>query len=714
MKKIILLSIMLVILSVPVFSQTTIKDSLLQELTTVKNDTDKVILLNNIGKEMFYEYNMKEAYNYYNSSLTLSQEIAYYKGEAAAYSNISMIYSQKNDFDSCEYYVNKSLKINESNNLQNQLANNYIILGTTNDLKGNYDTAFYYYKKALSIKEDFNDEEGVATINMNIGILFYFKGDYKLSEEYYLKAIGGFKMLDNLTAVYENIGVLMSSQARYEKALFYYLKSLQLAEELNNKKGIVNIKGKIGGIYFKQKDYHEARKIYEEVIEISLELENKSSLVSTNMNIAGIYIEQENYKQAEPYLNKGLSISKEIDHLHTILLFQIYLSKVYLKTERVKKAEDLLNLIKTDVLQLKNIHVDIEFELISGEIETYNKNYKKANEHYMIALEIGSNTADLHNIRTAYFRLYKNAKKAKNYKEAVSFGEKHSAYNDSITSKINKGKILDMQAKYEVAEKEIKIIEQEKEIQLQQAENKINKRTIFGITAIAILLFIGAIIYYFQKQKTQKQKYEKQLLQKQVETQDAIEQELASELHSGMGSELASIILNLENKNTDNNLSEEIGRIKMHYKTIRSKSHLLSIPNFIQTTIEEEINDVATTFRTKNQSINCNIFSKNGWADIHPIIQQSIYRITQELFTNTTKHANATEIDFQLTRHQEYISLMYEDNGSGYNPDEIKQNMGYKKEIKDRINYIKGNFTDDSKKNKGANLSFNFPINYEK
>jgi len=224
---------------------------------------------------------------------------------------------------------------------------------------------------------------------------------------------------------------------------------------------------------------------------------------------------------------------------------------------------------------------------------------------------------------------------------------------------------------------------------------------------ILLVYFVGYIIRI-------KQNHEKQLLQKQIETQDSIKKELASELHSGAGSELMSIIINLENKDKDNKFSEEIERIREHYKTIRSKSHLLSIPSFTQTSIKEEINDLIRTLKTESQNINCNIFPENGWAGIHPIIQQSIYRITQELFTNTIKHANASEINIQLTRDSTEIILMYKDNGSGYNPKEIIQNLGYKNEIINRIINIKGSFADDSQVGSGAELSFTFPLNYEK
>ena len=53
-----------------------------------------------------------------------------------------------------------------------------------------------------------------------------------------------------------------------------------------------------------------------------------------------------------------------------------------------------------------------------------------------------------------------------------------------------------------------------------------------------------------------------------------------------------------------------------------------------------------------------------------------LYRIVQELVSNTLKHANASEISVQTNSDGTTFNLIYEDNGKGFNPKEVKQGIG--------------------------------------
>lgn len=44
----------------------------------------------------------------------------------------------------------------------------------------------------------------------------------------------------------------------------------------------------------------------------------------------------------------------------------------------------------------------------------------------------------------------------------------------------------------------------------------------------------------------------------------------------------------------------------------------------------------------------------------------NLYRIVQELFTNTLKHAQATAIRFEITQVNNEITIIFEDNGIGF------------------------------------------------
>lgn len=54
-----------------------------------------------------------------------------------------------------------------------------------------------------------------------------------------------------------------------------------------------------------------------------------------------------------------------------------------------------------------------------------------------------------------------------------------------------------------------------------------------------------------------------------------------------------------------------------------------------------------------------------------PEIETTLYRIAQEALNNIAKHARATTVGIILERNTDHVSLIIEDNGVGFNPDDI-------------------------------------------
>jgi signal transduction histidine kinase len=165
--------------------------------------------------------------------------------------------------------------------------------------------------------------------------------------------------------------------------------------------------------------------------------------------------------------------------------------------------------------------------------------------------------------------------------------------------------------------------------------------------------------------------------------------------------------MGLKEKIGDTRETQTIANI---YNHIRRASHLLSLPDFIATTLEDEINSLVSNFRTiDNLNIETGIYSKNGWKDVSPLIQRRIYSIVRELFLNSMKHSEAKNISVQIVKHDKYITLTYEDDGKGYNPEQIKESKGYK-DIKELVRALDADVIDDSRENEGVILTFKIPF----
>ena len=89
--------------------------------------------------------------------------------------------------------------------------------------------------------------------------------------------------------------------------------------------------------------------------------------------------------------------------------------------------------------------------------------------------------------------------------------------------------------------------------------------------------------------------------------------------------------------------------------------------------------------------------------------QVEIYKIIQELMTNTLKHAKATNTEIHLSLIDNELSLLFEDNGKGFDTDNNSDGIGFQN-IKNRINQLFGTIHIDSIKERGTVVSIEIPI----
>ena len=76
---------------------------------------------------------------------------------------------------------------------------------------------------------------------------------------------------------------------------------------------------------------------------------------------------------------------------------------------------------------------------------------------------------------------------------------------------------------------------------------------------------------------------------------------------------------------------------------------------------------------------------------------------------NIYKHSETKTIDFQLIMHNNYINLLVEDFGKGFNPNTINKGLGLSN-IRERVMLLKGITKIDSKKGRGTIINIKIPI----
>ena len=94
-------------------------------------------------------------------------------------------------------------------------------------------------------------------------------------------------------------------------------------------------------------------------------------------------------------------------------------------------------------------------------------------------------------------------------------------------------------------------------------------------------------------------------------------------------------------------------------------------------------------------------------------IENSTYRIVKELVNNSLKHAQASNLKIKLTEKNNYLYLVFSDNGIGFDLSELTLNkskgMGFSNIIS-RAKALNGIYEFQAKPGKGFSFKIKIPI----
>ncbi len=190
--------------------------------------------------------------------------------------------------------------------------------------------------------------------------------------------------------------------------------------------------------------------------------------------------------------------------------------------------------------------------------------------------------------------------------------------------------------------------------------------------------------------------YEKRLLKTVIQTEENERKRFATELHDGLGPLLSSIKMgfsaianDIQDKEIRQNMEHAISEAIM---TVREVSNNLSphiLNNFgLENAIRNFLGKITIP---KGFVVDYKMtLGEKRYPNTKEIV---LYRVFCELFNNTLRHAQATEIHFSLSEDAGILTLHYTDNGIGFNPeqrDESTMGMGYYN-IVSRVSSLKGN-----------------------
>lgn len=486
--------------------------------------------LTNIGTVLFYEQKLDEAAKYFNEALVIYRQHGDLEGSANCLNNLGVIHYMYGDSESAFKNYEKAIEIKKEAGNNKDYANALSNMAIIYQESGNYDKATEKYIESINTFKRIKNHKKAADLYNNLGLLMKDKGNNSSALKYYKKAefiYDSLNMINEKSTLYNNLGNLYTDQGAYKKAVKYYSDAIDIKKQLKDSLGQAVMLHNLAGIYEEMGNTKQALELYKNSLTLKKQTGNIKGIVTTLINIANIYTGQNNIVIAEQNYNEALSLAKEynLDEEKARLLHNLgvlYEGKgnydkalnFYFKSLSLKQGYSPKGIAQT----MLNI----------GNIYKIKDQYDKAKQYIEQSLELS--------IENDFTRLtmlgYKNLSEINhltgNCTEALNLYIKHSAIKDSIYSYENRQRLFELQARYEseAKEKEIQLLNKQKEIQKQQYANQ--RIIIYAVTILTILLILLLILLYnrFRIKKRISSillKQNKSIIKQQKEIKDSIE-----------------------------------------------------------------------------------------------------------------------------------------------------------------------------------------------
>jgi signal transduction histidine kinase len=236
---------------------------------------------------------------------------------------------------------------------------------------------------------------------------------------------------------------------------------------------------------------------------------------------------------------------------------------------------------------------------------------------------------------------------------------------------------------------------------------------------LIVVAVIAAIMIYFIISIIRQQRRYRQLTQQKIKAEiTTLENErrrIAADLHDEVGPLLSAVKLQINN--IDDIGEEEqaiIQKSSTHIDDIIRKMREISndlLPNIlVRKGLVAAIQDFIS--KLKNAS-NIQIdFQYNEPVRFETAREVNMYRIVQEIIHNAIKHSGARHLKIQLHMTDKLLRLATEDDGVGFDPDEIRKTKGGLGllNLQSRTDVMSGEFSCETEKGKGTKYLFEIPL----
>ncbi len=640
---------------------------------------------------LLLQYSDVDSAIYYGEKgIALGRELGLKEGVGYGLHNISRCYLSIDEYSIADKYLNEALMIFIDLENNEGVYYCYNTLGGNNVYLGNYDVAIENFEKSLEFLKQNNDTVNHVRCLSNIAYVYYYKGDYSNAITYFHRAlylnqkIGDKK---NEADIQLGIGNLNCSLKKNDDAERRFHLAYHLYNEICDSASMGVCLRNLGSLYYSTNQYQKAIILYHKSLQIWQSYKSPAGKIKCYNSIGFAYFELQEFLLSEKYFETALLQAEEIGS-------------------------------KDEIAMAANGLAQVNFEL---------GNYDLVIEYSNMAMEISEKTESLSNMNASLETLSDTYAQLGDYKKAYEYHQLFKEKNDSLYNIETTSQLNEIQTKYETEKKEkeiIKLNEANKIKVLEIEKERRSKQTqLFIFIVIIVVVILSSTIVYFlykSKKNAAMAKLQKSRFRDVIEAEEKERKRIAADLHDSVGLMLATTKLNLseldDTYNCDSASSEILNSaldlIDETSMEVRNISHNMMPGALIELGLLSALKGIVFKIN-QNHKINVNIKSNCQHERFYYMLEITVYRIFQEIISNTIKHSKATEVEVCLFKENSLLVLNVKDNGVGINKNSMEKSTGIGwKNIYSRLTILNGHIDFNNDKDNGTTIKIVIPLEY--
>lgn len=538
-----------------------------------------------------------------------------------------------------------------------------------------------------------------------------------------------------MAEVHQQFGDYYFKTNNYDDSFRSYKRSMDLYEKIGDSTQLYEVKLSLADLYIFQDLDDGAERLLHEAIHYYSREKKGVELATAYLDLSRIYLDREDFKKEIYYLNKSVNINRQLKDTILDITISIEKSNSYIRLGEENKALGTAERALAMSTEINN-PLFISKSLLALGNAYQVKNKPKLSIEYLQRSFLLTSPTNSTQFRDIYKTMAAAYADRKSYDSAYVYVNKFVAINDSLQNADQLETASRLSRQYESQKKDEKI--QELSQEKNSAEFSVRKQRNLLISALigflAILAGTYFIIRFFQKQistreliNRQNEEINKQKITElennmkiesmhaMIEGQEAERERVAKDLHDSLGGLLSTVKLqfdSLENKldgvSKFKNYQNANRLLDTACQEVRDIARNMQPSSLLNLGLVAAVRDLINRIDDPDQrTIDFQHYGLDN--KLENTVALTVYRLVQELLNNSIKHSKAKEILIQLTREENEFIIMVEDDGVGFDVEGVKKGMGTEN-ILSRVNYLKGDLSVHSEKEKGTTTLITVPL----